>query len=58
MYAIRSYYEVVVTFDADGQHDPEDIIKVSNPIIDESYDVIVGSRLIDENELKNRNNFV
>jgi len=51
--ALKYNPRVVVTFDADGQHDPEDIVKVSKPIIDEGYDVIVGSRLIDENELKN-----
>jgi glycosyltransferase involved in cell wall biosynthesis len=51
--AVKYNPKVIVTFDADGQHDPEDIFKVSEPILDDSFDVVVGSRLIDENELKN-----
>ncbi|AEH06383.1 glycosyltransferase family 2 protein [Methanothermococcus okinawensis] len=45
--------KVIVTFDADGQHDPKDIEKVAKPILDENYDVVIGSRLMDENELRN-----
>ncbi|HIQ39336.1 MAG TPA: glycosyltransferase family 2 protein [Methanothermococcus okinawensis] len=45
--------EVIVTFDADGQHDPKDIEKVVKPILYEDYDMVVGSRLMDREELKN-----
>jgi len=45
--------KVIVTFDADGQHDPKDIEKVARPILYEDYDVIIGSRLMDKEELKN-----
>jgi len=45
--------KVIVTFDADGQHDPKDIEKVVKPILYEGYDMVVGSRLMDKEELKN-----
>lgn len=45
--------EVIVTFDADGQHDPKDIEKVVEPILYQGYDMVVGSRLMDREELKN-----
>jgi len=45
--------KVIVTFDADGQHDPKDIEKVVKPILYEGYDMVVGSRLMDREELKN-----
>ncbi len=45
--------KVIITFDADGQHDPKDIEKVAKPILEEDYDVVIGSRLMDENEVKN-----
>jgi glycosyltransferase involved in cell wall biosynthesis len=44
---------IIVTFDADGQHHPKDIEKVAKPILEEGYDVVVGSRLMDKNEVKN-----
>jgi len=36
--------DVVVTIDGDGQHNPEDI-KAMLSLIDEGYDVVLGSRL-------------
>ncbi|EHP85539.1 glycosyltransferase family 2 protein [Methanotorris formicicus] len=45
--------KIIVTFDADGQHDPKDIEKVAKPILEDIYDVVVGSRLMDKNEVKN-----
>ncbi|ABR54397.1 glycosyl transferase family 2 [Methanococcus vannielii SB] len=51
--ALKYNPRVIVTFDADGQHAPEDILKVSKPILSGNFDVVIGSRLIDENELKN-----
>ena len=33
-----------MTFDADGQHDPHDIINVSKPIINDEADLVVGKR--------------
>jgi len=56
--AIRSIFlkskdldgDVLVTFDADGQHRIEDISKVINPIINEESDLVIGSRFLDESE--------
>lgn len=36
--------DYVITFDADGQHDPEDIKKVLNPLLADKADVVIGSR--------------
>jgi glycosyltransferase involved in cell wall biosynthesis len=36
--------EVMITFDADGQHHTRDIIKVARPIIDGRADIVVGKR--------------
>src|SRR3990167_2961780 len=36
--------ECAITFDADGQHDPNDILKVSEPIISGDADVVIGTR--------------
>ncbi|XRO74669.1 glycosyltransferase family 2 protein [Methanocaldococcus sp. 28A] len=44
--------KIIVTFDADGQHHPKDVEKVVKPIL-EGYDFVVGSRMMDKNELKN-----
>ncbi|WP_456416200.1 glycosyltransferase family 2 protein [Methanocaldococcus sp.] len=44
--------KVIVTFDADGQHHPKDVEKVVKPIF-EGYDFVIGSRMMDKNELKN-----
>ncbi|MGC9516968.1 MAG: glycosyltransferase family 2 protein [Methanomicrobiales archaeon] len=36
--------DVIVTFDADGQHDPQDIEKIVKPIITGKADVVIGIR--------------
>ena len=56
--AIRSIFlkakeldgDVLVTFDADGQHRIEDIENVITPIIEEKADLVIGSRFLDESE--------
>ncbi|UTB32996.1 MAG: glycosyltransferase family 2 protein [Methanobacterium sp. ERen5] len=40
--------DVIVTFDADGQHDPNDIYTVINPIINQEADVCIGTRDFDD----------
>ena len=39
-------FDVLVTLDGDGQHDPDDIPKVIKPIIDDEADIVIGSRFI------------
>lgn len=56
--AIRSIFlkakelepDILVTFDADGQHRVEDIQNVINPIMRGQADVVIGSRFLDESE--------
>ena len=56
--AIRSIFlkakdlngDVLVTFDADGQHRIEDVDKVINPILEGQSDIVIGSRFLDDNE--------
>jgi len=37
--------DIVVTFDADGQHDPREIRKIIDPVVQGRADVVIGSRL-------------
>lgn len=37
--------DIIVTMDGDGQHDPEDIQKLVEPIIKNHCDVVLGTRL-------------
>ena len=56
--AIRSIFlkakeldgDILVTFDADGQHRIEDIENVITPIVEEKADLVIGSRFLDESE--------
>ena len=48
--AKESECDVLVTFDADGQHKIEDINKVVKPIVDNESDIVIGSRFLDESE--------
>lgn len=41
-YALAKGYKKVVTFDGDGQHLPEEILKVLAPL-DHGYDIVIGS---------------
>lgn len=49
-YILKKGFDVIVHFDADGQHDAKDIIKLITPILDENYDVVFGSRFLGETE--------
>jgi glycosyltransferase involved in cell wall biosynthesis len=42
--------DIIVTMDSDGQHDPKDIRALIKPIIQKNYQVVLGTRL------KNRQN--
>jgi glycosyltransferase involved in cell wall biosynthesis len=45
--ALRLGAEVIVTFDADGQHDPSDIMRLLQPIEMGKAEVVIGSRMLD-----------
>ena len=40
--------DVLVTFDADGQHRIEDLEQILKPIIENQADIVIGSRFLDE----------
>jgi glycosyltransferase involved in cell wall biosynthesis len=44
--ALKENAEMVVTLDADGQHNPEDIPKLIEPIKNGSADAVIGSRFL------------
>jgi glycosyltransferase involved in cell wall biosynthesis len=43
--------DAVVTMDGDGQHDPADIAPLIEPILDDSTDVVLGSRLLNRGDM-------
>lgn len=45
-YARQNQYQNVAMMDADGQHDPADVIKGLQEIENSDYDLLIGSRLV------------
>jgi glycosyltransferase involved in cell wall biosynthesis len=45
--ALRLGAEAIVTFDADGQHDPDNIARLLDPIEKGEADVVIGSRMLE-----------
>jgi UDP-N-acetylglucosamine---dolichyl-phosphate N-acetylglucosaminyltransferase len=43
--------DIIVTMDSDGQHNPKDIKKLIQPIIDKKADVVIGSRMINNKDM-------
>lgn len=41
--------DILVTFDADGQHRIEDIQRVIDPILKDEADIVIGSRFLEKN---------
>ena len=39
---------ILVTMDADGQHDAREILKLIEPLIDDKADVVIGSRFLEK----------
>lgn len=46
-YARLHQYDALVTFDADGQHNADDISRLINPILKKQADITIGSRMLD-----------
>ena len=44
--AIELDGDVIVTIDSDGQHDPADIKSLVDCLLDGSYDVVIGDRIV------------
>lgn len=47
-FAIKEGADIIVTFDADGQHLAEDIKSVIKPVESKEVDVVLGSRFLDK----------
>ena len=54
LYSLSKGAEIIVTFDADGQHDPSQINELIEPILQKKTDVVLGSRFLDS-KLKTQN---
>ncbi|HLC89742.1 MAG TPA: glycosyltransferase family 2 protein, partial [Patescibacteria group bacterium] len=50
--ALKDGADVIVTFDADGQHNPEEIDRVVEPLLLSEVDVVLGSRFL-KSEIRN-----
>jgi glycosyltransferase involved in cell wall biosynthesis len=48
--ALKRKAKVTITFDADLQHDPKDLLKLIEPIITEKADIVIGSRFLEESD--------
>ena len=52
-FALANGAEIIVTFDADGQHNPDEIDQVIKPLLLGEVDVVLGSRFL-ESRIKNQ----
>lgn len=50
--ALQEGADIIVTFDADLQHDPNDINRMVSPILEKKADVVIGSRFMKKEDLK------
>jgi GT2 family glycosyltransferase len=42
----NSDVKICITMDADGQHRPEEVEKLVSPLINDEYDIVIGSRIL------------
>jgi len=47
-FALKKGADIIITFDADGQHTPKDISKLIEPIVKGKADIVLGSRFLSE----------
>lgn len=47
-YALRHHYDIAVQFDGDGQHDIAYIKELTDPIANNTADIVIGSRFINK----------
>lgn len=52
LYAYRNQYHYLVRIDADGQHPPEEIQKILNPVVLGNADFVIGSRFLGDADYK------
>ena len=51
-YALQLNPDIVITFDADGQHSVEDVESLIQPILSNRADVVLGSRFLPDSKSK------
>lgn len=49
-YALSKDYDIVVQYDADGQHNPKYIAKIIKPLENDKADIVIGSRMLSRAE--------
>lgn len=47
-FALRQGAEQLLTFDADGQHDPADLSRLLQPLLEGRAEIVLGSRFLGE----------
>ena len=52
LFAFKSGYDVAVQVDADGQHNPEDLPHIIEPVLRGEADMVVGSRFVESTGYK------
>jgi len=58
MVALKHGYEYLVKIDGDGQHKPEDIERVLQPLIDDEADISLGSRYLENNDQEENDSII
>lgn len=48
LYAYRNGYDIAVQFDGDGQHDAKYLKKMSDVLLEQNADMVIGSRFIEK----------
>lgn len=51
-FALAEGADIIVHFDADGQHNPEEISTLVQPVLDDLADVVLGSRFLRKEDRK------
>jgi len=51
-YALSKEYDIIVTLDADGQHNPDEIPLLMEPIVKGEADLVIGSRYLGRSKKK------
>jgi len=52
-HALKMNFDIVVTIDSDGQHDPHQIPRLIQPIVENKADMVIGSRFLTNDDETN-----
>lgn len=52
LYALKTGYDLVVQIDGDGQHNPESLPSLIQPILEKKCNLVIGSRYLSEDGFK------